>query len=152
MWMERGSQVKIATPGVNRRINVFITMLYPSGALIWDTFERRRSEEYQKHEKHLLAFMERHDIKKVIQVQDNARAHTSKSTQTFHKEHRDIQPFYLPSYSPQLNDVEGQNRRLKHYLCCNQAYDNITDLEKKARKFLWKHNLKHKFVALIKVA
>jgi transposase len=152
MWMQKGSQVKIATPGVNKRINVFITMLYPSRALIWDTFQRRRSEEYQKHEKHLLDFMEHHGIQKLIQVQDNAKSHNSKSTQRFHAEHPRIVPFFLPSYSPQLNDEEAQNRRLKHYLCCNQSYDSVTDLEKKARKFLWKHNLNHKFVALNNVA
>lgn len=152
MWMQKGSQIKISTPGVNKRINVFITMLYPSKALIWDTFRRRRSEEYQKHEKHLLAFMDRHGIDKVIQIQDNARSHTSKSTQRFHAVHSKIQPFFLPYYSPQLNDEESQNRRLKHYLCSNQAYDDITELEKKARNFLWKHNLGHKFVSLKKVA
>src|SRR5664280_777548 len=137
MWMQKGSQVKIATPGVNKRINVFITMLYPSRALIWDAFKRRRSEEYQKHEKHVLSFMERHGIQKVIQVQDNAKSHNSKSTQRFHVEHPEIVPFFLPTYSPQLNDEEAQNRRLKHYLCCNQSYGSITDLEKKARIYLW---------------
>ena len=96
--------------------------------------------------------MERHGIEKVIQIQDNARSHNSKSSLRFHAEHLSIEPFFLPSYSPQLNDEEGQNRRLKHYLCCNQAYGDIGELEKKARKFLWKHNLSHKFVSLTKVA
>jgi len=34
MWMEKGVQLKIRAPGINRRVNVFIAMLYPSGALI----------------------------------------------------------------------------------------------------------------------
>ena len=150
--MQKGSQTKISTPGVNRRINVFITMLYPSKALVWDTFDRCRSEEYQKHGKRLLAFMKCHGIRKLIQVQDNARSHHSKSSQRFHAEHLEIVLFFLPSYSPQLNDEECQNRRLKHYLCTNQAYDSVDELESKARKFLWKHNLNHRFISLIKVA
>jgi hypothetical protein len=76
--------------------------------------------------------MEHHGIRKLIQVQDNAKSHNSKNTQRFHAEHPRIVPFFLPSYSPQLNDEEAQNRRLKHYLCCNQSYDSVTDLEKKA--------------------
>ncbi|MEM3692892.1 MAG: transposase [Candidatus Bathyarchaeia archaeon] len=119
MWMEKGVQLRIATPGINRRINVFITMLYPSGAMVWYTFKGRRSVEYHKHERHLLAFVKHHRIKRIIQVQDNARPHMSRSTQNFLKEHQAIQPFYLPAYSPQLNDVECKNRRLKHYLCRN---------------------------------
>jgi len=152
MWMQKGTQTKITTPGVNKRINVFITMLYPSRALIWDIFQRRRSEEYMRHEEHVLAFMRSHGIFRLIQIQDNARSHNSKSSLRFHAEHLEIAPFFLPSYSPQLNDEEAQNRRLKHYLCTNQAYSNVDDLEKKARKFLWKHNLSHKIVSLIKVA
>ena len=48
MWMQKGSQVKIATPGVNKRINVFITMLYPSRALIWDTFSKTQKRRVPK--------------------------------------------------------------------------------------------------------
>ena len=51
---------------------------------------------------------------KVFLILDNLRAHHSKAIEKWLKEHKDeIEVFYLPSYSPELNPDEYLNCDLK---------------------------------------
>ncbi|MEM3593542.1 MAG: hypothetical protein QXS27_02325 [Candidatus Jordarchaeaceae archaeon] len=44
-WMPRGEQRRILTPGVNQRINAFITLLWPSKEKLYH-IRKRRSREF----------------------------------------------------------------------------------------------------------
>jgi transposase len=144
--MRRGEQREVPTPGVNRRINVFITMLWPSRRVIYSVRGRRRSREFREHLNGLLRHMRRHRVRRLILIMDNATIHRSRETKRFLERHEDrISPFYLPRYSPQLNEVEGRvNRQLKRDLCTNHAYQNIGELGDTARRYLRNHNKRHK--------
>jgi len=53
--------------------------------------------------------------KKVFLILDNLRVHHSKPVKAWVEEHKDeIELFYLPSYSPELNPEERLNADLKH--------------------------------------
>jgi hypothetical protein len=41
-WMPKGQQRRIPIPGVNKRINAFITMLWPSKKVLYSIHRRRR--------------------------------------------------------------------------------------------------------------
>ena len=65
------------------------------------------------------------------------------------EKHRETKPFYLPKYSPSLNEVEGGiNRRLKWGICVNHTYQSVEELEDAARQYLENHNKRHKCLDL----
>ena len=145
--MLRGEQRQVPTPGINRRINVFVTMLWPSKKALYGIRERRRrSKEFKEHLNNLLKHAKRHGLRKLILIMNNATIHRSRETKRFLDRHADkISPFYLPRYSPQLNEVEGRiNKGLKRDICTNHTYRSIGELEDAARRYLKSHNKRHK--------
>jgi len=147
--MPRGEQREIPTPGRNERTNVFITMLWPSKKILYNIRKRRRSREFKDHLKSLLRHMRRHGLKGLILIIDNATIHKSRETRLFLERHREINPFYLPKYSPSLNEVKGRIiRMLKKNICTNHTYQSIKELEDAARQYLRNHNKGHKHLDL----
>lgn len=144
--MPRGEQRRVSTPGVNRRINTFVTLLWPSKKKLYSIRRRRRSREFKEHLQQLLRYLKRHGLKRIILIIDNATTHRSRETRQFLEKHaEEITPFYLPKYSPRLNEVEGRvNRHLKRDVCTNHNHRSIEDLEKATRKYIRKLNSYHK--------
>lgn len=144
--MRRGEQKAIATPGVNRRWNIFITMLYPSNRLKYNFYRRRRSIEFRRHLEGVLRYSSKKGYKRIVLIMDNATLHKSRETASFLQKHsHTIKPFYLPTYSPQLNIVEGRvNRKLKHEICTNHNFESLQRLVKAARESLRRLNKRHK--------
>jgi len=144
--MPRGAQLEIPTPGVNRRINIFITAFWPSKRIRYSLYKKRRSREFIQHLEIVLHYMKRKGYRHLILIMDNATFHKARATSLFLKAHRTmIKPLYLPRYAPKLNEVDGRiNRQLKKDISTNHTYKNLEDLEKAARRYLTKHNRRHK--------
>jgi transposase len=140
--MPKGEQRIILTPGVNKRINAFITILWPSKKVIYSVCRRRRSREFKRHLRNVLRRMRSHKMRRIILILDNATSHHSRETRRFLDKHSDaIGPFYLPKHSPQLNEVEGRvNRKLKRDVCTNHAYESVEEIERAARRYLRMQN------------
>jgi len=83
-------------------------MLWPSKKALYNIRKRRR--EFKDHLKSLLRHMRRHELKGLILIIDTV--HRSRETRLFLERHREIKPFYLPKYSPSLNEVEGRTIRM----------------------------------------
>lgn len=149
-WMPKGQQRRIPTPGVNKRINIFITMLWPSKKALYNIRKKRRSREFKEHLTSLLRYMDRHRVEKLILIMDNATTHRSRETVRFLERHKDrMSPFYLPRYSPELNEVDGRvNRLLKKDVCTNYTYQSIGELEDAARRYIRSHNKRSKCLDL----
>lgn len=145
-WMPRGTQLEIPTPGVNRRINAFITAFWPSKRLRYSVYRRRRSLEFTKHLQSVLRYMKRKGYRRLILIMDNASFHLSRTTSLFLEAHRaEIKPFYLPTYAPKLNEVDSRiNRALKRDTCANHTHRTIQQLTEATRLHLRQHNRKHK--------
>jgi transposase len=143
--MPRGVQLEIPTPGINRRINAFITGFWPSRRLRYSLHRRRRSLEFTKHLESVLRYMKRKGYRRLILIMDNASFHLSRATRRFLEAHPEIKPFYLPRYAPKLNEVDGRiNRQLKKDVSTNHTHNNLEDLENAAREYLARHNRRHK--------
>lgn len=76
---------------------------------------------------------------KVFLIVDNLRAHKSRSVQNWLAAHnKEIELFYLPPYSPELNPDELINRDLKTELRTRPASSNRGTLRRLARDFMQK--------------
>jgi transposase len=144
--MPRGVQLEIPTPGINRRINAFITAFWPSKRIRYSVYKRRRSIEFIKHLQSVLRYAKRKGYRRLILIMDNASFHKSRDATLFLQTHRsEIKPFNLPTYSPKLNEVDGRiNKQLKKDISTNHTYKNLESLEKAARQYLARHNRRHK--------
>jgi len=75
--------------------------------------------------------------RKVILILDNLRVHHSKVLQAWLEEHKvEIEIFYLPSYSPDLNPDEFMNSDLKSHLSKQVDARAKGKLEKNARSHM----------------
>jgi transposase len=143
--MRRGEQLEIPTPGINRRINAFITAFWLSKRLRYSVYRRRRSLEFTKHLESVLRYMKRKGYRRLILIMDNASFHLSRTTSLFLQAHPEIKPFYLPTYAPKLNEVDSRiNKQLKKNVSTNHTHNNLNDLKKAARQYLARHNRRHK--------
>ena len=142
--MRKGEQVEILTPGKNKRVNVFITILWPLKEIKWNVFNRRRSKEFIQHLRELVYLIKRKGYKRVILVIDNASQHKSKRTMEFIERMKEIQPFFLPKYAPELNGVESINRKIKRDINTNTSYKDKKELEDTTRKYLRKLSIQCK--------
>jgi len=145
--MLKGVQAKVPTPGVNQRVNAFITAFWPSRRIRYSLYRRRRSREFTKHLESVLRYVKRKGYRQLILIMDNATFHKSKATSLFLQAHRaEIKPFHLPRYAPELNEVDSSiNRLLKRHVCTNHTYRDLESLKKAARQHLSRHNTRHKF-------
>lgn len=74
---------------------------------------------------------------KVFLILDNHRVHHSKKVKEWLEQHQEqIELFYLPSYSPELNPDEYLNGNLKQKIRSGLPARSQTDLIKKTRSFM----------------
>jgi transposase len=75
--------------------------------------------------------------RKVFLILDNLRVHHGKNVKQWLGEHKDqIEVFYLPSYSPELNPDEYLNSNLKTKVHSGIPIRSWKDLEMKTRSFM----------------
>ena len=75
--------------------------------------------------------------RKVFLILDNLRVHHSKIIKQWLQDHQEqIEVFYLPSYSPDLNPDEYLNGNLKTIVHSGTPIRNLRDLESKTRSFM----------------
>jgi putative transposase len=130
MWMERGQQAQVVTPGTNVKRYLAGSMSWRSGELIVTEGSRRNAELFVRHLEDL-----RHDFrhyKRVHVICDNARFHTikgSKLVRQYLAEHGDrIVLHYLPAYSPQDNPIERVWWHLHEEITRNHRCESIEEL------------------------
>jgi len=75
--------------------------------------------------------------RKVFLILDNLRTHHSKKVTAWLQDHmEEIEVFYLPAYSPELNPDEYLNSDLKGKIRSGLPARSVSDLEKKTRSFM----------------
>ena len=130
--MKRGEQQKIIHKGTkNKKINAFITLLYPlHNRIKFTTSKTRNSIDFINHLKSIKIYVIKRNIKRFILVIDNASFHHSKKTKRFiEKQSCWLTVIFLPTRSPYLNLVETKvNRNLKKDICANYNYETEDDL------------------------
>ena len=132
MWMEKGQQATVVTPGNNVRRYLAGSMSWRSGELIVTQGTRRNAELFVRHLDDLRRAF-RH-YRKVHVICDNARFHTilgSKVVRQYMAQHGDrIVLHYLPAYSPQDNPIERVWWHLHEQITRNHRCASIEELLK----------------------
>jgi transposase len=108
MWMRRGEQAEVVTPGTNVKRYLSGSMSWRTGELVVTEGTRRNAELFVRH---LDDLRRRFRYCRGIHVIcDNARFHTvagSRLVRAYLAEHGDRMVLhYLPAYSPQDNPIE----------------------------------------------
>jgi transposase len=108
MWMRRGQQVEIPTPGTNEK-------RYLAGSLNWRTGALIVTESWPKEGRSSVLFVRHLDdlrgrllcYQKIHVICDNARSHTCRRVQRYLQQwgHR-VVLHYLPTYAPDANPIE----------------------------------------------
>jgi putative transposase len=108
MWMRRGEQAKVETPGNNEK-------RYLSGSIDWRTGRVYITEGKPKQGRNTALFLEHLDdlrsrlghYRKVHVICDRAKCHTSEAVGIYPWDHRERIDLHLPpAYSPDCNPIE----------------------------------------------
>jgi hypothetical protein len=136
--MMKGEQQKIFHKGSKRKINAFITLLYPSSKIKFRISKSRTSTDFIDHLKNIRNYVKKNKVKRFILVTDNASFHVSKKTKQFIENQLDwLTVIFLPKRSPNLNLVETKvNRNLKKDVCANHNYGTEGNLTYAVRRYL----------------
>jgi transposase len=127
MWMERGQQAVVITPGDNEKCYLAGSLHWRTGLLITTVGPKRDAALFVTHLEDLLSRLRRY--KKIHVICDNARFHTSRRVQEFYAHHRDRLEFHpLPFYAPECNPVERVWWRLHEAITRNHTCQELREL------------------------
>ena len=136
--MKGEEQQEILHNGANKKINAFITLLYPSNKVKFKISMSRTSNDFIDHIRSIKRYVRINKLNRFILVIDNASFHISRKTRHFlNKQAQWLTVIYLPKRSPNLNPVETKvNRNLKKDICANHNYQSQRNLIVGVTKYL----------------
>jgi transposase len=106
MWMPRGRQAEVVTPGDNAKRYLAGSLHWRTGKLLITEGRKRDGALFSRHLDDLRRRLRRY--KKIHVILDNAKLHSQ--SQPLHEylgEHRERFVFhFLPKYAPELNPIE----------------------------------------------
>src|SRR5688572_12041943 len=117
VWQKRGQPMRVPAADTDRKVGVFGALDYATGAVGSRLSLHKNSEAF-------VGFLEqlRHawPHEKLVMVLDNVGYHKSHQTRAWWRrwQHR-ICPFFLPTYTPELNLMERVWRHVKEKLSCH---------------------------------
>lgn len=141
MWMGRGAQAAVVTPGTNVKRYLAGSMSWRTGELVVTQGGSRNADLFVRHLDDLRRAFRHYRVVHVIC--DNARFHTaagSKAVRQYLAEwgHR-VRPHYLPAYSPKDNPVERVWWHLREQVTRNHRCQSIGELVKLTLAWLEEH-------------
>jgi putative transposase len=133
LWMPKGEQVRIPTPGTNRKRSVFGALDLETGEWHYQVVPRKRAVEF-------VAFLEQlasaYSGRSLYLVLDNASIHKAKVVQSWVVDHPRVHLHYLPAYSGHKhNPVEKIWWRLKDQIAANRLHGSIDALVEAVHDF-----------------
>lgn len=133
MWMRRGQQRDVPTPGKNQKRGIFGALELETGRWLYQITMRKRTEEFVAFLEHLLGS---YPAQPLLLVLDNASIHHSRALQAWLSEHPRIELLHLPSYAGHReNPVEKVWWRLKSHVAANRLRSNMDTLVGAAERF-----------------
>jgi transposase len=127
MWMRRGQQAAVVTPGNN-------TKRYIAGSLNWRTGELIASQGTQRNAKLFLAHLDElrrrlRCYRKIHVICDNARFHDCQVVWEYlHRWRHRIALHFLPTYAPETNPIERVWWHLHEEITRNHRCQDIEEL------------------------
>lgn len=140
MWMRKGQQAEVITPGNNRKCHV-------AGSLVWGTGTLLVSPPcWQRNTTQFLAHLDdlRYRLRgyrKIHVICDNAKFHDSKAVQEYLEQwgHR-IEVHFLPKYAPETNPIERVWWHLHETITRNHKCTSLEELIDQAYEWFQAHN------------
>lgn len=126
-YVPTGTQLSVGSPGVaNPWRAVLGSLSYPTGEGLYTIHERQRHQEVQTH---LELLLHREPDAFYFVVLDNASAHVTPLLAPFWQAHRhQLEPVWLPTYSPHLNLIERLWRFMRGQMTKNQFSETLEHL------------------------
>ncbi len=141
VWMTKGTELFVPTPGYAARWNFFISLDFATGAIVWNSFPRRRNVEFRRHLSTVAAYCKRKKLKKATLFIDRASYHGTDEVQRFLGRHPEIVVKSLPKKDPNVNPVELLvNRRMSSFVQSNRCYYSRDELREAGSAFLSSYN------------
>lgn len=126
MWMRRGQQADVPTPGKNRKRSIFGALELEGGAFHYSITLSKKTVDF-------IAFLEKlvsaYPGRPMYLVLDNASIHHAKLVQEWLKEHPQVHLLFLPAYSGhKYNPIEKVWWHLKQQVAANRLHGSIEAL------------------------
>jgi transposase len=133
MWMRRGRQVEVPTPGTNRKLAVFGALEPWTGRWIYGLYRRKGTVEFIHFLERLLAA---YPGRPILLILDNAGFHKARPVATWLEHHPRLELLFLPTYSGHRhNPVEKVWWRLKQQVAANRLHGSLDELVAAIRGF-----------------
>lgn len=127
MWQRIGEQLRLPTPGQNRRRSVFGGLNIRTGQWHYTLADHKRTADFIDF---LSGLLQAYATGVIFVIVDNASIHASKALMAWLAQQPRIQLVYLPTYSGhELNPVEKVWWRLKQYIAANRNFLSLADLD-----------------------
>jgi putative transposase len=140
MWMKKGQQAEVVTPGNNRKCHVAGSLIWGTGTLLvsrpcW----RRNTGQFLAHLDDLRYRLR--GYRKIHVICDNAKFHDSKAVKEYLQEwsHR-IEIHFLPKYAPQTNPIERVWWHLHETITRNHKCQSLEELIDQAYEWFKTNN------------
>lgn len=138
MWMTRGEQAVVPTPGDNDKRYLSGSMDWRTGKLVVTEGKRRNTDLFLAHLDELRCHYRGYH--KIHVVCDNARFHrperSRKVAEYLRKWGHRVQLHYLPKYAPETNPIERVWWHLHNEITRNHRCFNIADLVQLVMRWL----------------
>ena len=133
MWMPRGHQARVQTPGEPKKVVCFGALDVLSGAWMYSFAPRALAIYFQEFLEQLVAA---YPGRVIYLILDNATIHCrAGSTIRRFEEHSQVVPLWLPTYSTKLNPVERLWGEIKQRIAANYCYASIQALQEALTEF-----------------
>jgi len=127
MWMPRGAQAEVETPGDNHKNYLAGSLNWRTGALIRTFGPRRDSALFIAHLEELRHRLRRY--KKIHLILDNAKFHDSKAVRDYLARHPGrFELHWLPKRAPECNPVERVWWHLREEITRNHKCKSLEEL------------------------
>lgn len=124
VWAKRGVPAHVPAAGKNEKRVVFGAWHYRSEHFSWQICERKDSEAFLSFLEKLIA--QKPQGRRLVLVMDNAGYHRAGKVKDFLAEQTaQMEPFWLPPYSPELNLIEYAWGYLKETATNNYFFGGV---------------------------
>jgi transposase len=143
MWMPRGQQAEVVTPGNNEKCHVAGSLVWRTGTLIASPPGLRRNTElFLDHLDELRGRLR--GFRKIHVICDNAAFHKSRMVREYLERWKDrIALHFLPCYAPETNPIERIWWRMHETITRNHRCTTLTDLVAQVYEWITQQ---HRFV------
>ena len=138
MWMQRGQQAEVVTPGNNEKRYLAGSLDWRSGRLTVTEGQPRQGRDTDLFLAHVDDLRRRYRCYRVIHVIcDNARPHHARRLREYLAEHAGrVVVHYLPAYAPQTNPIERVWWHLHEEVTRNHRCTTMAELMIRVRDWL----------------